>query len=249
MLQARRADSTRLITAHRPGGTQWSDTNLRKFIGAAALLICSASPALAQDQDQQLWVKLAAGTDLSDAVDVGFEMNQRLGNDEGGIYESQYLAKIGVDIGGGFKLTGGVNRVVATSDGRIDNTEWRPRQEIGFPSAKLGAGALGGRIRLEQRFRSDGDDVGHRVRPEITYTLPLSETFELEIGHESYFNLNTTDFGQRSGHDRMRNFAALGFPIAENVDASVGYMNQYRFNGKARDLMEHALTTGLSVKF
>jgi len=216
---------------------------------ASLLLASTASPAFAQDQDQQLWIKLAAGTDLTDAVDVGVEMNQRIGNDEGGIYESQYLAKIGVDIGGGFKLTGGINRVVATSDGRIDNTEWRPRQEIGFPSAKLGAGALGGRIRLEQRFRSDGDDVGHRVRPEITYTLPLSETFELEIGHESYFNLNTTDFGQRSGHERMRNFAALGFPIADKVSASVGYLNQYRFNRTSRDRMEHALTTGLSVKF
>lgn len=222
---------------------------MRKLTGAAALLTCIASPALAQDQDQQLWVKLAAGTDLSDTTDLGFEMNQRFGNDEGGIYESQYLAKIGIDIGGGFKLTGGINRVVGVSDGRVDNTEWRPRQEIGFPSAKIGSGELDGRIRLEQRFRSDGDDVGHRLRPEITYTLPLTETLELEIGHESYFNLNTTDFGQRSGHERMRNFAALGFPIAQNVSASVGYLNQYRFNRTSRDRMEHALTTGLSVNF
>ncbi|WP_159709794.1 DUF2490 domain-containing protein [Sphingomonas sp. AX6] len=216
---------------------------------ASLLLASIASPAFAQDQDQQLWVKLAAGTDLSDTTDLGFEMNQRFGNDEGGVIESQYLAKIGVDIGGGFKLTGGINRVVGVSDGRVDNTEWRPRQEIGFPIAALGRGAIAGRVRLEQRFRSDGDDVGHRVRPEITYALPLTETLELEIGHESYFNLNTTDFGQRSGHERMRNFAALGFPVATNVSASVGYLNQYRFNRDARDRMEHALTTGLSVKF
>lgn len=216
---------------------------------ASLLLASVASPAIAQDQDQQLWVKLSAGTDLSDTANLGFEMNQRIGNDEGGIYESQYIAKIGVDIGGGFKLTGGINRVVATEDGRVDNTEWRPRQEIGFPSAKIGSGELVSRIRLEQRFRNDGDDVGHRVRPEIAYILPLSETLDLEIGHESYFNLNTTDFGQRSGHERMRNFVALNFPIAQSVGASVGYMNQYRFNGDARDLMEHALTTGLSVKF
>ncbi len=222
---------------------------MRKLTGAAALLTCIASPALAQDQDQQLWVKLAAGTDLSDTTDLGFEINQRFGNDGGGVIESQYLAKIGVDIGGGFKLTGGINRVVGVSDGRVDNTEWRPRQEIGFPSAKIGSGELGGRIRLEQRFRSDGDDVGHRLRPEITYTLPLTETLELEVGHESYFNLNTTDFGQRSGHERMRNFAALGFPVARNVSASVGYLNQYRFNRGARDRMEHALTTGLSLNF
>lgn len=216
---------------------------------ASLMLASIASPALAQDQDQQFWFKIDAGTDLSEQVDLGLEMNQRFGNDEGGVIESQYLAKIGVDIGGGVKLTGGINRVVGVSDGRVDNTEWRPRQEIGFPIASLGRGALAGRVRLEQRFRSDGDDVGHRVRPEITYALLLTETLELEIGHESYFNLNTTDFGQRSGHERMRNFAALGFPIAPNVSASVGYLNQYRFNRNARDRMEHALTTGLSVDF
>ena len=215
---------------------------------ACALLFAAATPAAhAQVEDEQLWIKLSAETALSDGVDLEFETNQRLGNAEGGIFESQYVAKIGVDIGGGFKLTGGLNRVVAVEDGRVDNTEWRPRQELGFPDLTLGKGALSGRIRLEQRFRSDGDDVGHRVRPEISYTLPLSDTVDLELGHESYFNLNTTDFGQRAGHERMRNFVEIGFPLTGKVDAAVGYLNQYRFNRTAPDRMEHALTLGLAV--
>lgn len=215
---------------------------------ACALLFAAATPAAhAQVEDEQLWIKLSAETALSDGVDLELETNQRLGNAEGGIFESQYVAKIGVDIGGDFKLTGGLNRVVAVEDGRVDNTEWRPRQELGFPDLTLGKGALSGRIRLEQRFRSDGDDVGHRVRPEISYTLPLSDTVDLELGHESYFNLNTTDFGQRAGHERMRNFVEIGFPLTGKVDAAVGYLNQYRFNRTAPDRMEHALTLGLAV--
>ena len=215
---------------------------------ACALLFAAATPAAhAQVEDEQLWIKLSAETALSDGVDLELETNQRLGNAEGGIFESQYVAKIGVDIGGGFKLTGGLNRVVAVEDGRVDNTEWRPRQELGFPDLTLGKGALSGRIRLEQRFRSDGDDVGHRVRPEISYTLPLSDTVDLELGHESYFNLNTTDFGQSAGHERMRNFVEIGFPLTGKVDAAVGYLNQYRFNRTAPDRMEHALTLGLAV--
>ncbi len=227
---------------------QGSSTHLRTPFFASLLLASIASPALAQDQDQQLWFKLAAGTDLSEQVDLGFETNQRIGNDEGGIFESQYLAKISVDLGG-VKLTGGINRVVSISDGRVSSTEWRPRQEIGFPVATLGRGGLAARVRLEQRFRSDGDDVGHRVRPEVTYALPLTETLDLELAQEHYFNLNTTDFGQRSGHERMRNSIGLTFPIGSTVDAEIGYLNQYRFNRNARDRMEHALTTGLSVKF
>ncbi len=219
-----------------------------RFLACALSLVAAIPAAHAQVEDEQLWIKLSAETALSDGVDLELETNQRLGNAEGGLYESQYVAKIGVDIGGGFKLTGGLNRVVAVEDGRVDNTEWRPRQELGFPDLALGKGALSGRIRLEQRFRSDGDDVGHRVRPEISYTLPLNEKVDLELGHESYFNLNTTDFGQRAGHERMRNFVEIGFPLTGKVKAAVGYLNQYRFSRTAPDRMEHALTLGLAVK-
>lgn len=223
---------------------------MRFALAAVSLLVTGmASPALAQDQDQQLWIKVGADVPLTERVALDFEMNQRFSSDEGGVYESQYLAAIGVEIADGVTLTGGVNRVVATEDGRVDNTEWRPRQQISFPIAAIGTGALKGRVRFEQRFRSDGDDVGHRVRPEIAFAVPLSDTYDLEFAHESYFNLNTTDFGQRSGHERMRNSVELGFPVTDRIDASIGYMNQYRFNGSARDLMEHALTTGLSVGF
>lgn len=212
-------------------------------------LVCiSASPALAQAQDEQLWIKLGASVKLSDNLDLELETNQRLSSDRDGLYESQYLAALGLEIANGVTLTGGVNRVVERSDGKTTATEWRPRQQISFPIAKIGPGDLAGRVRLEQRFRSDSNDVGHRVRPEISYALPLRKSLELELAHESYFNLNSTDF-QGSGHDRMRNSAALSFPIAKSLKGEVGYMNQYRFNGDDRDLMEHALTTGLSASF
>ncbi|WP_337846120.1 DUF2490 domain-containing protein [Sphingomonas sp.] len=216
-----------------------------------ALLFAAVAPAAAhaQSEDAQLWAKLSAQTSLSESISLELETNQRLGDAEGGIYESQYVATIGVDIGGGFTLTGGLNRVIAVADGSVDNTEWRPRQELGFPDLAIGTGAVSGRIRLEQRFRSDGDDVGHRVRPEISYTLPLSDTVDLELGHESYFNLNNTDFGQRTGHERMRNFVEIGFPVTGKIDAAVGYLNQYRFNRTAPDRMEHALTVGLTATF
>lgn len=213
------------------------------------VLYLAIAPALAQAQDEQLWIKLDASTKLFDGIELVIETNQRLSDDLGGLYESQYSAAIGVEIAKGVLLTGGVNRIVAVSNGRVSNTEWRPRQQISFPITMLGGGKLAGRVRFEQRFQSNGQDVGHRVRPEISYALPLSEALDLRFAHESYFNLNTTDFGQVAGYERMRNFAALSFPVVERMHAEVGYMNQYRFNGDDRDLMEHALTTGLSIRF
>lgn len=208
-----------------------------------------STPALAQDQDGQLWIEVGASAELSNKIELMFETNQRFSDDRGGLYESQYLAAVGVEIARGVTLTGGINRVVAGDDGRVDNTEWRPRQQIDVSFAELGPGKLAGRVRLEQRFRSDGDDVGHRVRPRIAYALPLGRAWELEVAHESYLNLNSTDFGQDAGHERMRNSAELSVPVMEKVDAQIGYMNQYRFNEGARDLMEHALTLGLSIGF
>lgn len=220
----------------------------RPFLAVIALCL-GAAPALARDQDGQLWIGLGASFELSDGFELNFETNQRFSDDRGGLYESQYLAAVGLKVAESVTLTGGLNRVAALDDGRVTSTEWRPRQQIAFPIGKLGSGAFTGRVRLEQRFRSDGDDVGHRIRPQISYALPLGDAFEFELAHESYFNLNSTDFGQDAGHERMRNSAALSFPVAKRLDAEIGYMNQYRFNRDDRDLMEHALTIGLSTDF
>jgi hypothetical protein len=134
-------------------------------------LSLATAPALAQNQDEQSWIKLDASTKLFEGVELVIETNQRLSDDLGGLYESQYSAVVGIEIAEGVTLTGGVNRVVALSNGRISNTEWRPRQQISFPIMMLGGGKLAGRVRFEQRFlgcqrRSDSRPPGRsKSRP------------------------------------------------------------------------------------
>jgi len=214
----------------------------------ALLLGVAAAPAFAQDQDAQLWISARALAELREGVELQIETNQRFSDDRGGHYESQYVAALAFKIVSGVKLTVGVNRLVGLSDGRVQNTEWRPRQQISFPITTIGRGDLAGRVRFEQRFRSDDDETGHRVRPEVSFVLPLSAELQLKLAHESYFNLNSTGF-QNAGHERVRNSATLIRRIAKTVSAEVGYVNQYRFNRNDRDLMEHALTTAISVSF
>ena len=207
-----------------------------------------AAPVFAQEHDAQLWLTANASAELADGVKLELETNQRISNNNGELYESQYLAALAVRLAKGVTLTGGVNRVVRPRDGRVQSTEWRPRQQIGFPIAKLGPGQLAGRLRLEQRFRSDDSHTGHRLRPEITYTVPIHGDVRLRIAHESYQNLNTTGFQER-GHERMRNWAVVIFPVAEGLNAQLGYMNQYRFNDDDPDVMEHGLMTGIFATF
>lgn len=210
-----------------------------------ALVAGAAAPALALDQDAQLWLSAAADIGLRDGIELQLESNQRIGDDDGGLYESEYLAALAFRIAPGVTLTGGVVRVIGLSGGRVQNTEWRPRQQISFPLARIGHGQLTARIGLEQRFRHGANGTGHRARPKLTYALPLGEGLKLALAHESYFNLNSTRF-QRSGHERMRNSATLSAPITGRLSADLGYLNQYRFT---TNRMEHALTMGLAASF
>lgn len=224
-----------------------------KFASLRALLLsvagfgALAEPVGAQDHDAQLWMRADATVELRRTLDLKLETNQRLSDDRGGLYESQYLVALAVELSDGVTLTGGVNRVVELRDGSVANTEWRPRQQISFPITDIGKGKLTGQLRLEQRFRTDDDKVGHRFRPEITYALPLRENLELRLAHESYINLNSAEF-QVAGHERMRNSASLIVDLSKHLKVQIGYINQYRFN-ESPDLVEHGLSTGLSVKF
>lgn len=223
-------------------------SELRFPVALALALAAAATPAVAQEHDAQLWLTANASTELREGLKLELETNQRFSDDSGELYESQYLAALTVQVATGVTLTGGLNRVVRPRDGKVQNTEWRPRQQIGFAIAKLGSGQLAGRVRLEQRFRSDDSETGHRVRPEITYTLPVYRNVKLRLAHESYFNLNSTGFQDR-GHERMRNWAIATVPVTKNLSAQLGYMNQYRFNDEAPDVMEHGLMTALYVTF
>ncbi len=221
---------------------------MRRYL-IACLPLFLATPAAGQEQDQQLWVKLGADVKISDNIKLRWETNQRLSEREDGFSESQYLAAVRVQIAEGVTMTGGVNRVVSIKNGKTSSTEWRPRQEISFPIAAASSTKLAGRMRFEQQFHSEGNDVGFRVRPEISVTTPLAKDLDLVIAHESYFALATTDFGERAGHERMRNSVSLALPLTDIIDAEIGYLNQYRFNRDEPDKMEHALTFAISFGF
>lgn len=207
-----------------------------------------AAPLHAQDQDAQLWLSAGVSVALDDRWALDGETAQRFSDDDGGLYESQYVVTLGHEVADGVTLTGGYNRVVARDRTGITSLESRPRQQVTFPLVSIGAGRLSGRVRLEQRFRNDGDDTGHRVRPQIRYTLPLSEGgTRLNLSNESYFNFNTTDFGQIGGYERMRHAISLSIPVNNALGVEIGYLNQLRLNRGAPDEMAHAATIALSM--
>jgi len=212
------------------------------FVLSIALV---ATPAWARDEDQQLWLKGAVSVGLGDRMKLDLDAENRFGNDSNGLDEVElgsmvtYAAAKGVAIGGGYV------RSIDYMDGDVSRTEDRLRVHFGV-SGTVGPAKLSGRVRLEHRQRSDGDDAGFRLRPQIKATLPVDGPFSLVASHESFILLNDTDWGQRSGYQRMRNFAGVAWRASERWSVEAGYMNQYDFGrNRAPDAMTNALSVSV----
>lgn len=206
--------------------------------------------ALAQEEDQELWLTGAINVPLGEETKFEFDTVSRFGNDPGGLYEIEINTLIAHQVAKGVTIGGGYVRNINYSRGTVTRTEDRLRVQVGLSGA-AGAVKLSGRVRLENRWRSDGDDTGYRLRPQIKATLPLGESaFSLVGSHESLIPLNDTDWGEEAGYDRMRNFVGVNWKASKQVAIEAGYLNQYRFGrGGDRDVMDHALavTVGLSL--
>lgn len=220
-----------------------------RYAFCAVAALCLASPALAQEQDQELWLLGAASAPVGENTEFEFDTVARFGNDAGGLYELELNTLLNHEIGGGISIGGGYTRNIGYSRGDVTNTENRLRAQVGV-AGEVGKLKLSGRVRVEARFRNDGDDIGYRLRPQIKASLPLGGPFGLVLSHESFIPLNDTDWRQNAGYDRMRNFAGLNIKASKAVAFELGYMNQYAFRAApARDVMDHALSIGTSLSF
>lgn len=214
---------------------------------AAALFLPTA--AMAQQEDQELWLTTAATFKLADKTKLESDVVARFGNDAGGLYEVEINAMLLQDVGGGITLGGGYTRAISYSNGNVTRTEDRLRAQIGM-AGTLGKLKLSGRARLEYRMRSDGNDEGFRLRPQVKATLPVGGPFSLVAHHESFILLNDTDWGQMAGYERMRNFAGVNWKLNKTIAVEAGYLNQYNFGRDIRrDVMDHALAVSLGLNF
>ena len=89
------------------------------------------------------------------------------------------------------------------------------------------------RYRLEQRFIDFGEtsDTQHRARYRLQVTLPLTDTFFVNVYDEVFLNLQDQVFGQN------RLYAALGLHITENSSMQIGYLKNH-FNSSNFDRIQ-----------
>jgi hypothetical protein len=160
--------------------------------------IAIATPARAEPTEAQLWINAIAEVALTEDIDLSLDLVARASDADDGIFQTQAGTDLNVDLGRGVRVGAGYSHVINYEGGRVDTREHRVRQQVAFPIGSLAGGRLTGRLRLEQRWRSDGEDLKLRLRPRIIWSRPIGpEQLSVRIAHESFYNLNDT-IGARS---------------------------------------------------
>jgi hypothetical protein len=223
------------------------------------IIICSAAavaavvlpaPARAQEIDTQLWSTTTASFDLGNDLTFIGQFVARFSDDADGVSELQYQGDLELELREGLRVGGGYSYVPRYDQGDLTTREHRIRQQVSARLGSLAGGRVEGRLRLEQRWRDDGDDTALRLRPRVTWTRPIGPNdLALRLSHESFIFLNDTDWAGEAGYNRMRNQASLRRKLGSSATGELGYLNQYDLQPGRRDRMAHVLTLGLSFDF
>lgn len=201
-----------------------------------------AAPASAQQEDAQVWLQVNTAVPLAERWRVTLEQIGRFSDRQEGLYQTEFGGLLGwrvadgVELGVGYRKVGFHNANTAANEDRL-------RQQV-----VASFGAVTTRLRVDERFHPNGDEIGFRIRPLVRFNRPVGDGVALFVSHESFYLPNGTSWGQRRGYERMRNIAGVAVPLSRQLAADMGYLNQFRFGrGGARDQMDHALTVQLTI--
>lgn len=222
--------------------------NRSTFLALALVLTAIPTSAVAATSDSQLWTNGAVNLKLSDKWRLQEEATARFSDKRNGFYELESNTLLGYRLNKIVTVWAGYTHNPQYSGGDFTVMEHRAREQVTFDGfAKLGAGKLTGRLRLEQRWRHNVDGTGWRFRPYLKYSLPIAGKTALNLSTEPFFNLNTTTFQKQSGLDRVRNLVTVSTPLTKNLSGELGYMNQHGFVRGGPDTSDNIAYFGLSL--
>ena len=215
---------------------------LCRLAGAVPLLL-AAMPAHAQSEDEQVWLQINTNLPVTEDVRLTLEQIGRFGDAAGGLFHTEFGGIVGYRVSDAVEFGVGYRHVGAHNGNQADD-ESRLRQHI-----MATFGPVTTRLRLDERFHPDGDEIGFRIRPLIRYNHPLGgRGVALFASHESFYLPNSTRWGQRRGYERMRNILGVVLPLTRRVSADIGYLNQFRPRRRdTRAQVEHALNLQLTI--
>ncbi|WP_448537671.1 DUF2490 domain-containing protein [Sphingobium yanoikuyae] len=217
------------------------------------LFVLMALPATAHaSEDEQLWTTTSATVKLSDNWRLQQEIVARFSNDRNGLYEIESNTLVGYKLDKQVTVWAGYTHDPQYNGGDFTVMEHRVREQVTVDNIlKLGPVSVSARMRMEQRWREGIDGTAWRLRPYVKLTMPFKEGGKtaLILSHESFIDLNKTNFQRVQGEERMRNLIAITTPLAKNVNAEIGYLHQHGFRPDADDSNDNVASLSLSFSF
>ncbi len=218
----------------------------------AAVAGLFASPAAFAKDDAQVWTTASATVELGGNFRLSEDVIARFSDTRNGLYEVEIDTLLGYRLSKTVTLWAGYVHDPNYAGGDFTVLEHRGREQVSFDKfAKIGPGTLSARLRLEQRWREGFGGTGWRLRPYVKFVVPFRSGGKtaLVLSHESFINLNTTDFQRVGGEERVRNLVAVTTPVAKNVNAEIGYLLQHGFVPNGDDSNDHVASVALSFAF
>ena len=206
-----------------------------------------ATPASAK-ADDQIWGTANLTAELSGHWRLSEELTTRFSDNRNGLYEVEANTLLGYRLNKVVTAWAGYTHDPQYLAGDFTVMEHRAREQVTFDSvARLGAGKLNARLRLEQRWRDGVAGTGWRARPYLKYSLPISGKTALNLSSEPFLNINTTSFQRKSGLERVRNLISVSTPLLKGITGEAGYMNQHGFVSGGPDTSDHIAYFALSL--
>lgn len=224
----------------------------RRLLFAAPATLLLATPSHAGPvSDAQSWNALQISGPVIGPIVLASEITLRAGEQAGGLYQVEPLIALGIRLAPILTIYAGYGSVLNYADPDPETREARFYQEASIELGKFAGGTLSSRFRAEQRRVSDGGDTGHRVRARVKFVRPLSERGKISFvaSHESFINLNRTDWGGSGGYCEMRNFIGLRQAPTKQFAIEAGYLNQYQPRAGTGAQMNHALALSFVTGF
>jgi len=210
---------------------------------AALAAVTAHAPAFAAEEGVELWLNPSVSHDLDDRRSVEFETAQRLRSADDGRPDTYfYRLWFNQEVVSGMTLSGAAEYRI--NDGGADET--RLMQQL---STRHGIWRT--RLRLEQRFVDNADQMGLRVRPRLGISVPLDEARRLSFRSDAelFVTLRATSPAGDEGLTGLRTQVGFGYKVNERLSVSAGYLRQQDFLTSRPDVVGHAPIVAAELSF
>jgi hypothetical protein len=220
-----------------------------RTIAVAAAVFVAANPAMANEDDANVWLGQFATINATDKVYVRLEAQERFTNDAERLGQLLLRSLVGYRINKDVNIGAGYAFVLTDPVGPVEMNEHRFYQELNVRMLTTSGGTtLDARTRLEQRTFEERDDTAWRLRQFVQLRVPVSDKGHRIVAYtEPFIDLNETDV-QRGGLSIWRNFVGVSIPLAKGIEVVPGYLNQHVFRD-GLDRSDHTANVNLFMTF